>query len=451
MPTTDDCPHVTILGGGPAGLAAAYYARQAGRPFTVYEAKDRVGGNAVTLQQGAFLFDSGAHRFHDRDPEATREVQALLGDELALINVPSEICDRGAFLDFPLSPLNLMKALGLATFSKAALEIARSRLSPPENDGSFEAFALRTYGRTVAERFLLNYSEKLWGAPCRRLSANIAGKRLKGLDVKSFVVEALLGRKAKTTHLETSLFLYPRGGIGTIADRLALAAGPEHIRTHAAITRVFRGDKRIEAVEVNGTERVAVDEVISSLPLDYLLRILSPSPPEEVMRLAGTLRFRRLILVALFLNQPSVTPSATVYFPDRALPFTRVYEPRNRSERMSPPGKTSLVAEIPCQREDAIWRRPDEELVALVRERLVDIGWVTEDRIIDTAVHRMDYAYPILELGADHKVERIDAFLAGIPNLKRSGRNGLFQYTWIHNMMKRGREIITQYTAGPKK
>ena len=80
--------------------------------------------------------------------------------------------------------------------------------------------------------------------------------------------------------------------------------------------------------------------------------------------------------MALFLRKESVTSAATVYFPDPRIPFTRVTEPRNRSEAMSPPGHTSLVAEIPCGSGDALWRRTMRISSGSCRSHLEKIGWV---------------------------------------------------------------------------
>ena len=52
--------HITVLGGGPAGLSIGYYAKKKGIPFTIYEASDCIGGNSTTLRHGDFLYDSGA-------------------------------------------------------------------------------------------------------------------------------------------------------------------------------------------------------------------------------------------------------------------------------------------------------------------------------------------------------------------------------------------------------
>ena len=60
-------------------LAVGYYAKKSGLAFTVYEAREKTGGNCVTFKHNGFFFDSGAHRFHDKDSEITKEVRLLLG------------------------------------------------------------------------------------------------------------------------------------------------------------------------------------------------------------------------------------------------------------------------------------------------------------------------------------------------------------------------------------
>ena len=438
-------PNITILGGGMAGLSLGYYAKKEGLQFRIYEANNRIGGNSVTLKHGDFLFDLGAHRFHDQDEEATKEIKVLLGEDLKKLNVPSKIYHNDRFIDFPLSPFNLMKNMGLRPFSKAVVDVGSSRLKRRETSGTFEAFALHTYGKTLAENFLLNYSEKLWGVSCDRLSPEIAGKRMKGLNLRTFFMEAILGQKAKTKHLDGS-FYYPEMGIGTIAKKMGEFSGKENILTNSKITKIFHNSNRIEAIEVNGQERIHTSEVISSLPLNILLNIMEPLPPKEILTLAKGLRYRNVILVALFLNKKSVTKAATVYFPAPGFPFARIYEPKNRSKDMSPPGKTSLVAEIPSQPEDEIWGLEDEKLIAAVCSKFAQIGWIREDEVIDATVNRIYYAYPILEIGSEKKVEKINSFLKGFSNLKVSGRNGRFRYAWIHDMVRYGKEIIEEYS-----
>lgn len=437
--------HIAILGGGPAGLAIGYYAKKKKLPFTIYEANDCIGGNSTTLRVGDFFYDSGAHRLHDKDPEVTRELQELLGEDLKEINIPSKIYDNGRFIKFPLLPFDLMQKMGMRFFSRAAATLLHARLKYHEPDGNFENFALYTYGKIIAERFLLNYSQKLWGESCNRLSPDIAGKRLKGLNLKSFVIDSIFRRNARAEHLE-GLFYYPNGGIYTIARKLAEVCGHKNIRKNSKITKILHNHKRVEAVEINGNERMEVDALAGTLPLDFFIQAMEPEPPEEILLSAQKLRYRNIVLVALFLDKESVTDTATVYFPDIKFPFTRIYEPKNRNIAMSPKGKTSLVAEIPCQKEDYLWSMDDDKLIQLVLSRIIDTNLIREEEIIDASVNRLNHAYPILETGYEERLQKINSFLNGFNNLKLSGRNGRFVYSWIHNMMQFGKEIIDDVT-----
>ena len=94
---------IHILGGGPAGLSTGYYAQKSGLDFTIYEAGSEPGGNCRTLRSGDFLFDTGAHRVHDKDAELTDEIRNMLGDDLFEVSAPSEIYSEGNFFRFPCS------------------------------------------------------------------------------------------------------------------------------------------------------------------------------------------------------------------------------------------------------------------------------------------------------------------------------------------------------------
>src|ERR1700679_3317293 len=63
VPGTPDADEVVIIGAGPAGLTPAYELVKAGRPSTVLEADDIVGGISRTVERSGWRFDIGGHRF----------------------------------------------------------------------------------------------------------------------------------------------------------------------------------------------------------------------------------------------------------------------------------------------------------------------------------------------------------------------------------------------------
>lgn len=434
---------ITILGGGPAGLAVGYYASKNGFRFKIYEASTKVGGICQTLHYKGFAFDMGAHRLHDKNPDVTQELKTLLGVELKKVNAPSQIYWQRKFINFPLSPLNLLFKLGVSTSIKAALEVLQARLVAQKDVENFQQLALRNYGETVAHKFLLNYSTKLWGLPCDQLSPGISGSRIKGLNLATFLKETVGFLRASSEHLDGS-FYYPNQGIGQIMDALAVCCDGS-IACSSKVTKVIHDHLRITAIEINHTHRSNVDEVVSTLPLTLLLQLLNPCPPQEILEIAQSLQYRSLVLVTLFLSKPSVSQNASIYFPESSFIFTRVYEPKNRSQAMAPPDQTSLVIEIPCFQGDPVWQLTEAELICKVVDQLSEIGYFTRAEVSDAVCHRVKWAYPILEAGYENRVQAISDFLSRFENLKISGRNGKFLYTHIHDMMQFGKDISEEY------
>ena len=446
-----------ILGGGPAGLTTGYYAKKYGlRNFTIFEAGEHTGGNCRTLkiksadsgvsvlQSNDFRFDTGAHRFHDKDPQVTEEVKNLLGDDLLRVTAPSEIFFAGEFYRFPLLLSDLVQKLETKTLLRIAWEKLYNR--PKKQAENFATFAINQYGKTLAERFLFNYSEKLWGQPPHKLSTAISGNRLRGLDLRSFLRSTLLGTPQNPTHLDGSFF-YPKYGIGMISDKLCEHIGAEHIKLKHRVSRLIHKDRRIERIVVNkgvGQDdiEIPVSTVINTLPLTLSIRMLEPSPPPEICAVADTIRYRHLLLCVFCLNRDAFSPNASLYFPSPEFPFTRLYEPKNRSPHMAPEGQTVIVLELPCYSDDAVWNMQESELQTEVWKTLQRVKPIPQMEVIHYQTYRLPFAYPVLEVGFEENVARLVAYFETFENLHLTGRSSLFRYLHLHDLFKAGKEVV---------
>lgn len=425
---------LAILGGGVAGLSAALEAERLGLPYELFEAGPELGGNARTFDVDGFRFDSGAHRLHDRFPDVTARVQALLGDALRRVDERSRIQYAGGFVDFPLRPWDLVRKLPARHCLRAGIDLVRARLGPRSAPAHLAELATRRYGRAIAEPFLLRYSEKLWGYPADQLSVEVAGNRLEGLSVRQ-VLRGARPSSGPSRHLEGS-FLYPRDGIGSIARAMIDACRTGTLHTHAPVTAIEHDGRRVRAVIVRGERRVEVQHVLSTLPLAAQLALLDPAPRADVLEAARGLEFRHVILVAVFLRRARATQYASTYFPDARWPFTRVHEPTVRSAAMAPPGCTSLVAELPCFASDGAWREDDHALASRVTDALVAASMMVREERLGSAVRRLHNAYPILRTGVAERAERARKGLARLENLSLVGRVATFRYLHIHDLMR---------------
>jgi len=438
---------VTILGGGPAGLATAFYAHRAGVPFLLYEKSARLGGLCRTLKHGAHSYDCGAHRFHDRDADITSDIRALLGDELVAVNVPSKIYDRGRFIDFPPTPLNvLFSGFNLRETGRIGVELIRSRRrsTPPV---SFADFAVSQFGETLARRLLLNYSEKLWGLPADQLSPDVATRRLQGMTLTSLFLEVLFPKK-KTSHIDGS-FLYPRAGYGHIVETLEATLPRESVRTGHDIVRLECDRNRIRRIHFDNHHHADPgSRIVSTLPLTMTVKFLGDAVADEVREAAAGLRFRHIRLFFLRLAQAQVSDNASIYIPDPKMCVTRMYEPRNRSPRMAPAHETSLVVEVPCFTDDSIYAATTEDLATRVIAELDSIGIISAAKMLEWRHHFLPNAYPVYSLNYAKRVAQIIEGLGAISNLDLVGRGGQFFYSHLHDQLRFGKDYVAALTKG---
>jgi len=394
-----------------------------------------------TLQWGAHRYDTGAHRFHDRDPEITRDLVELLGDDLVRVDAPSAIWERGRFIDFPPTPLNAVFAYGPREAGRILADLARSTRRRHRPTSSFEDLAVRRFGRTLARRILLNYSEKLWGLPTDQLSPDVATRRLRGMTLRSLFYELLIpGRKAE--HIDGS-FLYPRGGYGRIADALAATLPPESVRKGFEVAAIEHGGNEVRRIRSASGEALEVrGRVVSTLPLPLLVRLLGDGVSEAARAAAARLRFRDVRLLFLRLRIARLSSKASLYVPDPAFCVSRVYEPKNRSASMSPEHETALVVEAPCFRGDAVARLAPDAFAERVIGELHALRLIQPRLVVEWRDHLVPNAYPVYARDYASDVAAIRESLARFSNLETLGRAGGFVYSHLHDQLRFGRDAV---------
>ena len=439
-PQGEAAPHLTILGGGPAGLAIAFYAGERGVPFALFERGSELGGMCRTYRFGEHLYDSGAHRFHDRDAEITADLRRLMGEELGRVRSPSQIHHRGRFIDFPPTPLNWLRGRGLGEAVQVGAEILKARWRPrPEH--SFEDVATNRYGRRLAEPLLMAYSEKLWGLPSASLAPEVATRRLSGLGLRALLFELFMPHR-KSAHLDGS-FLYPRLGYGRVAAAICKRLPAERLHTAHEVARLECKGRLIRSLRFDGRPPLAVGgRVASTLPLTALVRLLGSALPPEAGRAAAQLSFRHIRLVFLRLRGARHSRNASIYLPDPRLAVSRVSEPKNRSSAMAPPHETGLLAEVPCSTGDDLFSLDAAALAGRVIDELASIGLLERGAVLGYETRMLFNAYPVYALGYAEHVRLIGEALAEIENLDVLGRGGRFWYSHLHDQLRAAKDYV---------
>ncbi len=426
---------ILILGGGLAGLSAGLVLTRAGWEVAVLERDPAVGGLAKTVVRGDFRFDLGGHRFYT----ANRAVQAflhdLMGGELLTVPRKSRILLGGKYFDYPLTPMNAVCGLGAWTTIKVlsdyVTERVKNRLRAPRMV-SLEDWVVSRFGRAMFRIYFREYSEKIWGVECGRISMEWVEQRIRGLSLGRAVKQALFKSGGGDIATLAEEFLYPPLGIGQIAEKMRDEIDRENrVLPNVRAERLEHNGSRVEgltAMECGHARVFTGDEFVSTIPITSLIRMLAPKAPDTVLDAASKLRYRDLVIVAIMVDRARVTDQTWMYIPERKIPFSRIHEPTNWSARMAPEGKTLLVAEHFCFRGDDTWRARDEQLTDVTVTHLAGLGFVTEQEVIGSAVLRVPQAYPLFEVGYRTHYDRVCGYLNRFENLHITGRSGTFKY-----------------------
>ena len=433
----DQTPRVVIMGGGPAGLTAAYELSKHDVPAVVLERDERyVGGIAKTVEHHGYRFDIGGHRFFSKNQEIEDLWTEILGDEMLTCGRLSRIYYRGKYFDYPLKATNAFLNLGPLETVRCLASYLWARLHPVRNPRTLEDWVSNQFGKRLFNIFFKTYTEKVWGISCKELSADWAAQRIKGLDMWSVIKSALLPKrkpKERGAVIKTLIdeFRYPRLGPGQMWNRVrdVLAERGTPVRMGREVERIEHDGRGVTAV-VAGGERFTGSDFVSTLPIRELIAKLDPAPPPEVRRAAASLGYRDFLTVALVVDRPKLFPDNWIYIHEPGVKVGRIQNFKAWSEDMvADPDKCCLGLEYFCFEGDGLWESSDRDLIEQGKRELHQLGMVHPDDVIDGAVVRQQKAYPVYDDVYQEHLAVIREWLeSALPNLQLAGRNGLHKY-----------------------
>ncbi|SCC80078.1 Protoporphyrinogen oxidase [Bifidobacterium commune] len=363
MAVAADKKSVVIIGGGPAGLTAAWELVKDGGAakydVTVLEATREFGGISRTVKHNGNRMDIGGHRFFSKDDRVMdwwKNIMPLQGapsyddkklgrhhdleaggpdpEKTDVVMLKrhrvSRIFWNQHFLDYPisLSP-SLFKALGFKLTMKAGFSYLWSMVHKLPED-NLENFYINRFGRQLYSMFFEGYTAKVWGRTPSKISADWGAQRVRGLSVISVLknaVQKMMPKKRDSKDVETSLieeFWYPKLGPGQlweIVESQVLNNGGKVITDANVVELRQKADGGIASViyeDADGKRvELEADDFISSMPVKDLVNAIDDAAqednkekgsassevvPAEMKRIANGLPYRDFVTVGLLVK-----------------------------------------------------------------------------------------------------------------------------------------------------
>jgi protoporphyrinogen oxidase len=437
---------VAIIGAGPAGLTAAYLLGKSGVPVQVFE-KDPtyVGGISRTESYKGYHFDIGGHRFFSKSQEVEDFWTEILGDELLERPRSSRIFYNKNFFSYPLVAMEALLKLGIFESALCVLSYLKSRIFPIKDPKNFEDWVTNQFGKRLFNIFFKTYTEKVWGIPCNQISADWAAQRIKGLSLSSAIWNALFAsqnKKKKGDALIKTLidsFRYPKTGPGRMWEVCAeksIALGVE-ITMNTGVQKIEKSGDTWQIHTSDGKQVGDFSHVLSTAPMRELIPNILPLMPANSLAAAQKLNYRDFLTVVLICRDKDAFTDNWIYIHDPSVQVGRIQNFKSWSPFMVPdPSMACYGLEYFCFEGDGLWASSNEDLIALGKKEIAQIGLTDPSSVLDGYVVRQPKAYPVYDHEYKDHLATIREDLEAYKGLSLIGRNGMHKYNnQDHSMM----------------
>ncbi len=503
---------VVIIGGGPAGLTAAWELVKDGGAdkydVTLLEESQEFGGIARTVKHDGNRMDIGGHRFFSKDERIMRwweETLPLQGapsyDDRKLGRVHelepggpdpektdkvmlkrhrvSRIFWNKHFFDYPISlSMNTLKAMGPKLTVVAGCSYLKSVFHKLPED-NLENFYINRFGRKLYSMFFEGYTEKLWGRHPSVISADWGSQRVKGLSIMGVLKNAfrkLLPKKRDAEEVETSLieeFWYPKLGPGQLWETVACNAEDAGVTIikGAKVVELDQHDGRIASLVYEDEHGVrttlTADEFISSMPIKDLVEAIDDGDahaPKDIVRIADGLPYRDFVTVGLLvkhlklrnttdiptLGNPPIVPDCWIYVQDPGYKVGRLQIFNNWSPYLVKDVDDTvwIGLEYFCEEGDDFWNMSDEEATRFAISELTRMGVINGSHEVLDAHRERVKKAYPAYFDTYDEMPAVVDYLDSFGNLYCVGRNGQHRYNNMDHSMATAIEAVGNIKSG---
>ncbi|MES2774721.1 MAG: NAD(P)/FAD-dependent oxidoreductase [Bacteroidota bacterium] len=435
-----------IIGAGPAGLTGAYLLTKAGHDVTIFEKHPHyVGGISRTESYKGYHFDIGGHRFFSKSKEVEDFWTEILGDDMLDRPRSSRIYYNKQFFSYPLVATEALKRLGVIESARCVLSYLQVKVFPIKEPKNFEEWVTNKFGKRLFKIFFKTYTEKVWGIPCKDISADWAAQRIKGLSLSSAIKNAVFppkkGDKGSTIKTLIDTFRYPKLGPGqmweTCNEKVQAMGGKVLMGKAVTGLHYNTNDKTWDLSISDGSVHAGFDHVISAAPLRELVRAITPAVSAPTLDAANQLAYRDFLTVVLIMKDKQLFADNWIYIHDPSVKMGRVQNFKSWSPFLVPdPTMACYGLEYFCFEGDGLWNSTDKELEELGIKELEQVGLAHAADIVDSYVVRQPKAYPVYDHFYEGHVFNIREGLKDYQGLYLVGRNGMHKYNnQDHSMM----------------
>ncbi len=401
-----------IIGAGISGLT---YANYAGDDYLIVEKEKEVGGYCRTIKRNGYVWDYAGHFFHFNTEEFKKNFLSKMPKEDIIYNDKcTKIIYNNGFVDFPFQ--TNIHQLEKQEFIDCLYDLFNKE--EKENYDNFLDMLYGKFGKSIVEKFLKPYNEKLYAVDLKKLDVNAMGRFFPYAD-KEAIINNMKNSKVNSYNAS---FLYPKNGAASFIAILYNELDKEKVLLNTSVISLDLENKK---AKLSNGEEIEYEYLINTMPLNKFLKLIGGYDD-----LLSEMSYNKVLVFNLGFDKasPLCKEEHWLYIPSKECNYYRAGFYNN----ILGDEKLSMYIEIGYNKDDVITDDIIKKQLDLTLKNLKQSGIIDGNmNLVDYETIIMDPAYVHIETETTKKIDALKT------KLKTNGVYTIGRYgAWIYNSME---------------
>lgn len=298
-----------VVGGG---ISALSFARRAqGEDYLIVEKDSTLGGLCRTHYSGEYVWDYAGHFFHFSNPELKAFFDSKVSrEEMVSCVKNTKIYYNGRYIDFPFQ--KNIHQLPQNEFIDCLYDLFFKESKDCYED--FEDMLYGKFGKSITEKFLKPYNEKLYACSLKTLDVNAMGRFFPYADVRDIIKNMKVSDAASYN----STFEYPKRGAQVFIEALLNDVDLSKVILSSEVVKIEFENKVAHIESEGGLFEVEYQYIINTIPLNFFVQLCGIESNK-------VLSYNQVLVFNIgFDDALEVTDAHWLYYPSKDFCFYRV-------------------------------------------------------------------------------------------------------------------------------